>query len=133
MITQQKTFRIIAIVSYLLIMLAGQMIALPFFFWLAFTLFDFGNIDQLFAFLAVVGLVTICINHNKPRTSKVLTLDLLCFFLLASPLIWRMTVVPLELFNYLAFIIPTTLFALFYPASLFFGCRQYSKIKAGLS
>jgi hypothetical protein len=111
-------------------MLMGQMIALPFFFWLAFTLFDFGNIDQLYAFLAVMGLVTICINHNKTRTSKVLTLDLICFFLLASPLVRRMTAVSIEVFNYLAFIIPTALFVMFYTASLFFGCRQYSRIKA---
>ena len=133
MMTQQKTYRIIAIISYLLIMLMGQMIALPFFFWLAFTLFDFGNIDQLFAFLAVLGLVTICINHNKQRTSKLLTLDVVCFFLLASPLVRRMTAVPIELFNYLAFIIPTILFSLFYTASLFVGCRQYSRIKSSSS
>lgn len=132
-LTQQKTYRVIAVISYLLIMLMGQMIALPFFFWLAFTLFDFGNIDQLFAFLAVAGLVTICINHKKARTSKILTLDLLCFFLLASPLFRRMTAVPIELFNYLAFIIPTALFALFYTASLFFGCRQYSQVKRSSS
>ena len=111
----------------------GQMIGVPFFFWLAFTLFDFGNIDQLFAFFAVVGLVTICINHNKTRTAKLLALDLLCFFLLISPLIRRMTAVPIELFNYLAFIIPTTLFVSFYIASLFFGCKQYSQLKTGSS
>ena len=109
----------------------GQMIGLPFFFWLLFTLFDFGNTNQLFAFFAVVGLVTISINHNKIRTARVLTLDLLCLFLLASPVIRRMTAVPIELFNYLAFIIPTTSFVLFYTASLFFGCKQYSQIKAG--
>lgn len=114
-------------------MLMGQMIALPFFFWLLFTLFDFGNVDQLFAFLAVVGLVAICINHNKTRTSKILMLDLLCFVLLVSPLVRRMTAVPIELFNYLAFIIPTALFALFYAASIVFGCRQYSQIKASSS
>jgi hypothetical protein len=131
--TPQKTFRVIAVISYLFIMLMGQMIALPFFFWLLFTLFDFGYVDQLFAFLAVAGLVITCINQNKTRTSKILTLDLLCFFLLASPLVRRMTAVPIELFNYLAFIIPTTLFALFYTASLFFGCRQYSQIKASSS
>jgi hypothetical protein len=108
-------------------MLMGQMIAMPFFFWLAFTLFDFGNIDQFFAFLAVVGLATICINHNKRRTSKMLALDLICFFLLASPLVKRMTAVPIELFNYLSFIVPIALFAVFYTASLFFGCRQYFK------
>ena len=130
---QQKAYRVIAIISYLLIFLMGQMIGVPFFFWLAFTLFDFGNIDQLFAFFAVVGLVTICINHNKTRTAKLLALDLLCFFLLISPLIRRMTAVPIELFNYLAFIIPTTLFVSFYTASLFFGCKQYSQLKTGSS
>ena len=132
-LTQQKTYRVIAIVFYLLIILNGQMIGLPFFFWLLFTLFNFCNIDQLFAFLAVVGLTIICLNHNKIRTSKVLTFDLICFFLLASPIIRRTTAVPIELFNYLAFIIPTALFALFYTASLFFGCRQYSKTKTNLS
>jgi hypothetical protein len=107
------------------------MIGLPFFLWLLFTLFDFGNIDQLFAFLAIAGLTIICINQNKMRTSKVLMVDILCFFLLASPIVRRMTAVPVEFFNYLAFIIPTTLFALFYTASLFFAYREYSKMKAG--
>ena len=129
---QQKIFRTISITSYLLIILMGQMIGLPFFFWLLFTLFDFGNFDQLFAFLAIVGLTIIFVNYNKVRTAKVLAIDLLCFSLLASPLVRRMTAVPIELFNYLSFIIPTTLFVLFYAASLFFGCRQYSRIKAGL-
>ena len=132
-LTQQKIYRVVAIISYLFIILMGQMIGMPFFFWLLFTLFDFGNIDQLFALFAVVGLVTICINHNKTRTAKVLTLDLLCFFLLASPLVSRMTTIPIELFNYLAFIIPTTLFVSFYTASLFFGCKQYSQLKTGSS
>ena len=106
------------------------MIGIPFLLWLLFTLFDFGNLDQLFAFFAVVGLVTICVNHNKTRTAKVLTFDFLCFLLLASPIIRRMTAVPIELFNYLAFIIPITSFTLFYAASLFFSCNQYSQIKA---
>jgi hypothetical protein len=107
------------------------MIGAPLFFWLVFTLFDFGNIDQLFAFFAVVGLAIVCMNHNKTRTAKVLKLDLLCFFLLVSPLVMRMTAVPIELFNYLAFIIPTTTFLLFYTVSLIIGCKQYSKWKTG--
>lgn len=127
--TQQKVFRIVSVIFYLFIILAGQMTGVPFFFWLLFTLFNFGSVDQLFAFLAVVGLVTICINHNGVRTSKILALDLLCFLLLASPIVRRMTGVPIELFNYLAFIIPTTLFVFFYIASLFFGCRQYTQTK----
>jgi hypothetical protein len=45
--------------------------------------------------------------------------------LLASPLVRRMAVVPLKKFNYLAFIIPTTIFVLLYLVSIFFSVRQY--------
>ena len=125
-LTPQKTTRVIAIISYLLIILMGQIIGMPFFAWLLFTLFDFGNSDQLFALLGVAGLAMLLINHNKTRTLKLLALDVVCFLLLASPLVRRMTAVPLELFNYLGFIIPAASFVLFYTVSLFFSCRQYS-------
>lgn len=130
-VKQQKIYKVVAIIFYLLIILNGQMIGIPFFLWLLFTLFDFGNIDQLFAFLAIAGLTIICVNHNKLRTSKVLMVDIVCFILLTSPIIRRMSVVPIEFFNYMAFIIPTTLFALFYTASWFFACKQYAQIKSG--
>ena len=101
------------------------MIGLPFFFWLLFTLFDFGNIDQLFAFLGVIGLTITFINRNKNRTLTILLIDIICFLLLASPLVRRMTAIPIEKFNYLAFIIPTTIFGLFYIFSFYFSVRQY--------
>ena len=104
----------------------GQMIGLPFFIWLLFTLFDFGNIDQFFAFLSVVGLTISFITINSTRTLKILLLDIICFMLLVSPIIRRVTAVPIELFNYLAFIIPSTIFGLFYIFSLYFSVRQYS-------
>ena len=126
---QQKTFKIIAIVSYFLIILMGEMIGLPFFLWLIFTLFDFGNIDQIFAFFAIVGLTICFIKINSTRTLKIVMLDILCFVLLASPIVRRMTVVPLEKFNYLAFIIPTTCFVLFYFISIFFSVRQNQQIQ----
>ena len=125
----QKIFRAIAIIFYLSIILSGQMIVLPLIIWLLFTLFDFGDIDQLFALIAIIGLFLICFNFNKDRTRKVLSLDLLCFFLLISPLVKLMTAVPIELFNYTAFIMPAVLFVLFYITSLLFGCKQYSQIK----
>jgi len=101
------------------------MIGLPFFFWLMFTLFDFGNIDQLFAFLAVVGLTISFMNRNKKRTLNIVLLDVVCFLLLASPIVRRMTAVPINLFNYWAFIIPTIIFALFYLISIGYSVRQY--------
>ena len=122
---QLKIFKIIAIVFYLLIILVGQLIGLPFFFWLLYTMLDFGNPDQLFAFLGVVGLTISFIKLNSTRTFKVLLLDIICFILLASPLVRRMTAVPIELFNYLAFIIPTTIFSLFYIISIYYSVRLY--------
>lgn len=107
----------------------GDMIALPFFIWLLFVSFDFGNLDQIFAVLAVVGLVISIVTRNSSRTLKILLLDVLCFVLLVSPLVRRMAVVPLEKFNYLAFTIPLTIFVLLYLVSIFFSVRQYQQIQ----
>ena len=125
---QQKIFRLIAIICYLLIILNGEMIGLPFFLWLLFTFFDFGNIDQLFAFFALIGMTINFINTNKERIAKILLLDIFCFLLLASPIVGRLTAVPIGLFNYYAFVVPIGLFVLFYFISLCFGFRQYLQI-----
>jgi hypothetical protein len=122
---QQKTFKIIAVISYLLIILMGDMIGLPFFLWLLLTLFDFGNTDQLFAFLAFIGLTISFIKMNSTRTLRIVLVDVACFLLLASPIVRRLTAVPIEKFNYLAFIIPTIIFVLFYLLSIYFSVRQY--------
>lgn len=129
---QLKAFKLISIIAYLLIVHMGQMVGLPFFVWLLFTLFDFGNIDQFFAFLSVIGLTVSFITFNSTRTLKILLLDIICFMLLASPIIRRATSVPIELFNYLAFIIPTTIFGLFYIFSLYYSIRQYFKNQKSL-
>ena len=107
----------------------GSMIGLPFFLWLLFTLFDFGNIDQLFALLGVIGLTICFATFNSQRTLKVLLLDIICFMLLASPIIRRLTAIPISKFNYIAFIIPTTLFVLFYIISIFFSVGQFLKMQ----
>ena len=128
-----KIAKLISIVSYLLIILMGSMIGLPFFMWLLLTLFDFGNIDQLFAFFGVIGLTISFVTLNSARTFKILLLDIIGFILLASPLIRRLTAIPIEKFNYLAFIIPTTIFGLFYIFSLYFSVRQYFSNQKSIS
>lgn len=124
-----KTWKFISIFSYLLIILTGQMNGLPFFFWLLTTLFDFGNSNQLFAFLAIIGLTIIIINRNKTRNLTILIMDLICFILLASPLARRMKAIPIEKFNYFVFIIPTIIFILFYFVSIYFSIRQYLQVQ----
>ena len=103
----------------------GSMIGIPFFVWLLFTLVDFGNADQLFAFFGVMGLTISFITFKSTRTLKMLLLDIVCFILLASPLIRRMTAIPIGKFNYLAFIIPTTMFGLSFIFSLYYSFTQY--------
>ncbi len=125
----QKLYKIIALISYLLIILMGDMIGLPFFFWLLFTLFDFGNIDQFFALFGVIGLFINFTIWNNAKTLNTLLLDILSFILLLSPIIRRISVVPIEKFNYLLFIIPTTVFILFYFISFYLLLKQYQKNK----
>lgn len=112
-------FRIIAIVSFLLIILKGDMIGLPFFLWLLFTVFDFGNIDQLFALFALLG---VCMHLTKWKNKKLFTL--LSFVLMLSPLIGRMVQVPLEMFNYRAFQIPFAIFVLAYLIFIVLNFRE---------
>jgi hypothetical protein len=132
-LVQLKRFRLIALIAYLLIILKGWFIGAPFFAWLLFTLFDFGNIDQLFAALAIVGLIIVITNSNKKRTLKILLLDILSFLLLALPILARLAVVPIEQFNYLAFILPTEFFVMFYLISLGFSFGQYLEHKRNIN
>ena len=105
----KNKIRVISIISYSLIIRMGQMIRLPFICWLIFTSFDFGNIDQLFAILGVVGIV---INLSKWKNNIPFTI--ISFLLMSSPIISRMVQVPIELFDYLAFQIPLIIFIIMY-------------------
>jgi hypothetical protein len=107
----------------------GDMIGLPFFIWLLFTLVDFGNTDQLFAFLSVIGLTIIFMKLNSTRTLQIVLIDIVCFLLLAAPIVRRLTLVPIEKFNYLAFIIPMVIFVLLYSMSIYFSIKQYLQIQ----
>ena len=104
------------------------MIGIPFVFWILFTLFDFGNPDQFFALFAVIGLLLNFATRNKQKTIKILSLDIISFLLLISPIVRRLTAIPIEKFNYLLFIIPTIVFVIFYLISIFISFRQYLQI-----
>lgn len=108
-----KYLRIFAVISYVLIMLAGWMSALPLIFWLLFTMFDFGNIDQLFSICAVIGII---LNFTKLKNS--ISISLLAFVLMLSPLASRMVQVPISVFNYWGFKIPLLIFFVSYILSL---------------
>ena len=105
----KETTRTIAIISYLIIILAGEMIGLPFILWLVFTLFNFGNIDQIFALFGILG-----IGLNLSKWKNKILVTILSFILMLSPLISRLLQVEVEKFNYLAFQIPSTIFIVAY-------------------
>lgn len=115
----KNIIRTISIISYTLIILAGQMIGLPFILWLIFTIFDFGNIDQLFA---IFGLIGITLNLTKWRTNIIVTI--LSFFLMLSPIISRLVQVPLEMFDNLAFQIPLTIFIATYLTYIIINTKE---------
>ena len=81
------------------------MIGIPFIVWLFWTSFEFGNSDQIFAFLGLIGLILMFTKFFKHRILKVLS-----FLLMIILLVRRLTEVPFEKFNYLAFQIPLLIF-----------------------
>ena len=102
---EERTLKIISLTSYSLIILMGQMIGLPFLFWLIWTSFEFGNNDQIFAVLGLIGFILTFTKIYKQRIFRILI-----FFLMITPVIRRLTEIPIEKFNYLAFQIPLLIF-----------------------
>lgn len=101
--------RTVSIIAYLLIILMGDIMGVPFIFWLLFTIFDFGNIDQIFAILGVLGIV---LNVIQWRNNVVI--PILSFLMMLSPFVSRMVQVPVEKFDYLLFQIPFFVFIICY-------------------
>lgn len=116
----------LSLIAYLSIILKGEMIGVPFFLWLPLSLLDFWNISQLFSLLAIVALVII-VTPKELQPSKRIGVELLCFLLLLLPIIGRLMAVPITMFNYLAFIIPVTLFIMLYSASLFIDTKDHER------
>ncbi|MDY7395245.1 hypothetical protein UMM65_08320 [Aureibaculum sp. 2210JD6-5] len=102
---KEKVVKIISLISYSLIILMGDMIGLPFLFWLIWTSFEFGNNDQIFAVFGLIGFIMVFTKLYRQRILKVLI-----FLLMFVPIARRLTEVPFEKFNYLAFQIPLLIF-----------------------
>ena len=115
----RKAIRTSSLISYMIIILAGQMIGIPFILWLILTVFDFGNIDQLFAILGITGVIL-----NFTKWSNNIPITILCFFLMLSPIISRMMQAPIEMFDYLAFQIPLAIFIILYLTFIFINVKH---------
>lgn len=115
----KNLIRTTSIIFYSLIILSGWTSGIPFILWLIFTVFDFGNIDQIFA---ICGLLGIILNLTKWRNDILVTI--LSFLLMLSPIISRLVQVPIEMFNYLAFQIPLTIFIITYLTYIIINAKE---------
>lgn len=115
----KNKIQLISIASYMLIILAGEMIGLPFICWLMFTLFDFGNIDQLFALLGISGIIL-----NVTKWKYRVPITLISFLLMLSPIVSRLVQVPIGMFDYLAFQIPLIIFIITYLIFIIMNIRD---------
>ena len=115
-------FKIISIICYAFILLAGQMIKLPLFLWLLFTSFEFNNPDQLYAILGLIGLLLYIREENNSALKIILIL-----LLILSPLIKRIIFIPIKMFNYPEFYIPLIAFVVFYVTTMIGKGNHFSR------
>ena len=119
--------RIFSLAAYLVIGIAGQMIMLPMLFLLIFKLVDFWSIGQLFALLAIAGLIGNLFTIAWPRSKNVFLMDLLSFLCLLAPIIHLVIINGIWMFNYLFFEIPLLIFFVFHVGSLVLSFQQYRR------
>ena len=119
--------RIFSLAAYLVIGIPGQMIMLPMLFLLIFKLVDFWSIGQLFALLAIAGLIGNLFTIAWPRSKNVFLMDLLSFLCLLAPIIHLVIINGIWMFNYLFFEIPLLIFFVFHVGSLVLSFQQYRR------
>ncbi len=95
------------------------MIGIPFVLWLVFTIFDFGNIDQIFAILGIIG-----VGFNFSKWKNKILITIISFIFMLSPLFSRFLQVGIEKFDYLAFQIPLTFFILTYSLFIILNIKE---------
>lgn len=115
----RKLFLTISIICYCLIMLQGMIIPIPFIFVLFSWLFEFRSFYPVFAISGIGGISLLLFFRNKTKSKRVLV-NTISFGLLIAPLSWRLSLVPLQMFNNWQFIVPTVGFFLFYLLHFFY-------------
>ena len=118
-------FRAFAIISYFFIFLQGMIIPIPFGCMLIVGLFDVEPINRVFIILADIALLALYALSFKQRTKRSLWVEVIAYFLLLSPLIRILSIIPIDRFNDPPFIIPFASFVVLYPLSLLFSFKEY--------
>ncbi len=102
-----------------------MIIPIPFGCLLFAGLFEAEPVTRVFIILADIALLALFVLSFNERTKRSLIIELIAYFLLLSPLIRILSIVPIDKFNYLLFTIPVTSFAVLYPLSVLFSFREY--------
>jgi hypothetical protein len=125
--------RSVAILFYSSIYLMGMLIGMPFICYLFLTpFFEWETPSQpLTALAAITGLLILLYTYFPRTRSTGLRTEIIIFLLLLTPVAERLLSVPLVMFNYPAFIIPTACFLTLYPLSIFLRQRA-EKIQSSL-
>jgi hypothetical protein len=124
----RKTLRIflrmLSIISYCLIFLMGQMIGLPFIIFLLIT--AAGIDDEPTRITSIIGLLGLILFFipKKDNNRYTLYIELLILMMLVTPIIYRFIVIPINAFNYAAFIIPTFTFVILYILSIVLSVKK---------
>ena len=119
-----KYFKIASLISYSLIMISGSMIGIPLIICLFSWLLDFGTLIELFALLAIFGIIT-SITLTKYQSNKnTFIIEVVLLGILLLPVIERFLSFPFHFFDTFYFIVPVCLFIIFYLSSLFFLFRK---------
>ena len=89
-------FRALAILSYLFIFLQGMIIAVPFGCLLFIGLFEAEPLTRIFIFFADIALITLLILSFNQKTKRSLLIEFIVYFVLLSPLIRILSIVPIN-------------------------------------
>ncbi|MNK31408.1 hypothetical protein D3C87_498440 [compost metagenome] len=112
---------------YSFIILMGWMSPIPLIIWLIFTIFDFGNSDNIFAILGIIGLFMQLVKPNPKTLKKEIVFYLISFVFLISPVIKRILAISIENYNYLGFIIPLSLFIILYKIAIIIRIKKHQQ------
>jgi hypothetical protein len=115
-------------------MLSGQMISSPFILFIVFTVYGSeGILTAISSLTGLTGLFTLLYLLRFNKTRKTILIESFILILLAVPIIERLTSVPIEMFNYPAFIFPVISFVVCYVLSLSFSWKEIKRKEAEIA
>jgi hypothetical protein len=122
-----KYLKAIPIIAYFLIFLQGMIIQLPFIFVLLSGPFEGEAVRRILISLADIALIGLLVISFLKKTKWLFFLQSVIYLILLLPLIYLIGEFPFRMFNNFLFLFPTAFFIIFYPLSIIYSYRDFSK------